>query len=46
MGNSAQYKNLKLRWEQGRISELMLRKYVQTGRITAAEFEEITGIAY
>ena len=43
---SAQYENLKKRWKQGRISESMLRKYVQTGRITSAEFEEITGIAY
>ena len=43
---SAQYKTLKTRWEQGRISEDMLRKYVEAGRITAEEFTEITGIEY
>ena len=43
---SGQFQTLKTRWEQGRISESMLRKYVEAGRITAEEFTEITGIAY
>lgn len=43
---SGQYNTLKRRWEQGRITEDMLRKYVEAGRITADEFEEITGIEY
>ena len=43
---SAQFETLKERWEHGRISEGMLRKYVEAGRITAEEFTEITGKAY
>ncbi len=43
---SGQYNTLKRRWEQGRITEDMMRKYVEAGRITADEFEEITGIEY
>ena len=43
---SAQFETLKARWEQGRISEALLRKYVEVGRITAGEFTEITGITY
>ena len=31
------------RWEQGRISEAMLRVYVRKGIITKADFEEICG---
>ena len=46
MEHSAQYETLKKRWDQGRITEAMLRKYVQTGRITEEEFKEITGIDY
>lgn len=34
------------RWENGRISEAMLRVYVKKGIITAEEFKEITGIEY
>ena len=43
---SAQFETLKARWEQGRISEAMLRKYVEAGRITAEEFTAITGVEY
>lgn len=43
---SAQFNTLKKRYEQGRISIAMLRKYVLVGRITAEEFEDITGEAY
>lgn len=43
---SGQYNTLKRRWEQGRITEDMMRKYVEAGRITAEEFTEITGIPY
>lgn len=46
MEHSPQYETLKKRWEQKRISEDMLRKYVQAGRITEAEFKEITGENY
>ena len=42
----SQYETLKARWEQGRISEDMLRKYVQAGRITKEEYKEITGKAF
>lgn len=31
------------RWEQGRISEAMLRVYVRKGILSKAEFEEICG---
>lgn len=34
------------RWNQGRISEAMLRVYVRKGIITKSDFEEITGKAY
>ena len=34
------------RWEQGRISEAMLRVYVRKGIITKADFEEICGKKY
>lgn len=37
---------LNQRWEDGRISEAMLRMYVRKGVITAADFEEITGKEY
>lgn len=40
------FETLKKRWEQGRISEKMLRVYVKTGQITEEEFKEITGIEY
>ena len=43
---SGQFETLKIRWEQGRISEAMLRKYVEAGRITAEEFTEITGTPF
>ena len=46
MAHSAQFDHLKERYESGRISISMLRKYVQGGRITAEEFEEITGEKY
>ena len=42
----SQFDVLKARYEQGRISIEMLRKYVQVGRITEAEFKEITGENY
>ena len=44
--HSAEFYNLQRRWNQGRITESMLRKYVQTGRITPEEFTEITDIIY
>lgn len=44
--HSPQYKHLKERYEQGRISVSMLKKYVKGGRITAEEFTEITGVEY
>ena len=44
--HSPQYEHLKERYEQGRVSISMLRKYVLGGRITEAEFEEITGEKY
>lgn len=43
---SAQFVTLKQRWEQGRITESMLRNYVKVGRITAVEFTQITGLSY
>lgn len=43
---SAQFEHLKERYEQGRISISMLRKYVKGGRITEEEFTLITGIEY
>ena len=46
MAQSAQFEHLKERWEQGRISISMLRKYVMGGRINETEFEEITGQKY
>lgn len=44
--HSPQFEHLKERYEQGRISISMLRKYVLGGRITEEEFKEITGEAY
>lgn len=44
--NSAQFETLKIRWEQGRISEAMLKNYVKAGRITAEEYVMITGKQY
>lgn len=41
-----QFDILKERWEGDRITENMLRKYVQAGRITSEQFKEITGIDY
>lgn len=46
MEHSKEYDKLKDRWDNGRISESMLRKYVRAGHITAEEFTEITGIPY
>lgn len=46
MEHSAQFEHLKTRYEQGRISDSMLRKYVIVGRITSKEYEEITGNKY
>ena len=46
MEHSPEFEHLKARWEGHRISESMLRKYVQAGRITEAEFTEITGKEY
>jgi len=46
MTHSAQFDHLKERYDQGRISISMLRKYVLGGRITAEEFTEITGTEY
>jgi uncharacterized XkdX family phage protein len=43
---STQYNTLKTRYEQGRISIAMLRKYVLVGRITEEEFKTITGEEY
>lgn len=37
---------LQIRWEQKRITEAMLRVYVQKGIITAEEFKKITGKDY
>ena len=37
---------LKKRYDQDRISAEMLANYVKVGRITAEEFEEITGQPY
>lgn len=34
------------RWNSGRISDSMLRVYVQKGIITKEEYEHITGIKY
>lgn len=34
------------RWNEGRISEAMLRVYVRKGIITKEEFEEICGVKY
>lgn len=41
--HSAQFEILKARYEQGRISKGMLANYVKVGRISADEYEEITG---
>ena len=46
MEHSAQFEHLKTRYEQGRISDSMLRKYVKVGRITEEEYEEITGKSF
>lgn len=43
MEHSPQFEHLKERYEQGRISDSMLRKYVAVGRITEEEYTEITG---
>lgn len=46
--HSKDFAHLKERWDSkpSRISESMLRKYVLGKRITAEEFEEITGQKY
>ena len=44
--HSPQFEHLKERYEQGRISVSMLKKYVLGGRITEDEFTEITGQQY
>lgn len=46
MEHSPQFDHLKERYDQGRISISMLRKYVKGGRITEEEFTEITGVEY
>lgn len=46
MEHSPQFEHLKARYEQGRISDSMLRKYVAVGRITEEEYTEITGKEY
>lgn len=43
MTHSPQFDHLMQRYDQGRISDSMLRKYVAVGRITAEEYKEITG---
>lgn len=42
----SEFEKLKNRYEQGRISISMLKKYVQAGHITAEQFTEITGQPY
>ena len=46
MTHSAQFENLKKRYEQGRITTRMLCNYVKVGRITEEEYYEITGLTY
>lgn len=46
MEHSPQFDHLKERYDNGRISISMLRKYVIGGRITPEEFTEITGVEY
>lgn len=46
MANSAQFENLKKRYEQGRISTNMLCNYVKVGRLTEEEYTEITGLIF
>lgn len=41
--NMSNKEKLTERWEQGRISEAMLRVYVRKGILSKAEFEEICG---
>lgn len=43
MEHSPQFEHLMQRYDQGRISDSMLRKYVAVGRITQDEYKEITG---
>ncbi len=43
MKHSPQFDHLMQRYDQGRISDSMLRKYVAVGRITEDEYKEITG---
>lgn len=40
------FETLKRRWDEGRITEAMLRVYVRKGVITATDFKTITGIDY
>lgn len=44
--HSPQFKNLKKRYTQGRISANMLCNYVKVGRIDETEYNEITGFVY
>ena len=44
--HSPQFEHLKERYDNGRISISMLRKYVIGCRITKEEFKEITGLEY
>ena len=44
--NSTYYDLVKSKWDNHEWNEKMLRALVKAGRITAAEFESITGIAY
>ena len=43
MEHSPQFEHLMERYNQGRISKSMLKNYVKAGRITEAEYTEITG---
>jgi len=44
--NSEYYDLVKRKWDNHEWNEKMLRALVKAGRITAAEFKSITGIAY
>lgn len=43
---SKDYEKIKALWDKGLWSESAMRKAVEKGKITAQEFEEITGIKY
>ena len=44
--HSPYYELVKEKWDNHEWNEKMLRALVAAGRITAAEFESITGIAF